>query len=534
LKQLNNQKDSHCDKDIKEGDKKELIGDISTLEYLVEKAFGFDKNKINKITSKIVELKPLIYKWRKIMGDGNCFYRAIMFSYIENLIFDRNIYLLRLICIEVNTIFNDSNPLMNKFSSELKKKYSKVERIFFDTMMLICDIVDLNEKKHIKKAYEVLFQVWNEYKEFDLIMIKYLRYKIYEYISQNKDKIVSKEFNSKVKDLIPEKYIKDDSYKFDEFYQQELLEIYKDAESITICIIPFVLKVDVTILPYDFENTNNNQNVFKCFLPDKHKIVLLLRKGHYDLIYSKEYFDKFYKYLTNYNELKNVKSILSTETLLSMENIERLTNFSNTQILNTLKKNVSRRQEKLETPSNKNSGEQKNFDIRSYNTTEETKNTDTPKSFSNEDRTEFDFKEYHSVQDKNSSLIKNKFNKVKHENKEFQDQIKEIKDNILTNLKRKTVNFEIFKNAYNHDMKKFQLSPLKQITEKLMMSCSKCGKSQICFTFYKQCKYCIEELIKINLMRRFKYFSTFSLDVLLNNLERSYSEILKKRCKTTL
>ena len=43
------------------------------------KKFFYQKNS----TINIVVLKPYIYNYRTIYGDGNCFYRAAIFRYLE-------------------------------------------------------------------------------------------------------------------------------------------------------------------------------------------------------------------------------------------------------------------------------------------------------------------------------------------------------------------------------------------------------------------------------------------------------------------
>jgi hypothetical protein len=40
-------------------------------------------------------LEKNIFRWRSIKGDGNCYYRAVIFSYLEDLILDKNILMLK-------------------------------------------------------------------------------------------------------------------------------------------------------------------------------------------------------------------------------------------------------------------------------------------------------------------------------------------------------------------------------------------------------------------------------------------------------
>ena len=77
------------------------IGPISTLEFMVESAFNFDSKQSKKMLLRIKSLRKHIFRWRTILGDGNCFFRAVIFSYFENLILEKNIILLKHICLEI-------------------------------------------------------------------------------------------------------------------------------------------------------------------------------------------------------------------------------------------------------------------------------------------------------------------------------------------------------------------------------------------------------------------------------------------------
>ena len=64
----------------------ESVGCILPLTYLIESKFLANMEKIKEIKDKYNALKPYIYNYRTINGDGNCFYRAVMFRYLEILI----------------------------------------------------------------------------------------------------------------------------------------------------------------------------------------------------------------------------------------------------------------------------------------------------------------------------------------------------------------------------------------------------------------------------------------------------------------
>ncbi len=75
--------------------------------------------------------------------------------------------------------------------------------------------------------------------------------------------------------------------------------MYVDAEKVIIYLTPFVFKINLEILIYDFGyNFSVEDKLFSCYLKDKPKISVLYRQIHYDLLYYQEYFEKYTKYLS--------------------------------------------------------------------------------------------------------------------------------------------------------------------------------------------------------------------------------------------
>ena len=46
----------------------------------------YKENPTNNVRYRVDELSMNYDSWRKIRGDGNCYYRAVAYSYLENLI----------------------------------------------------------------------------------------------------------------------------------------------------------------------------------------------------------------------------------------------------------------------------------------------------------------------------------------------------------------------------------------------------------------------------------------------------------------
>jgi hypothetical protein len=99
-----------------------------------------------------------------------------------------------------------------------------------------------------------------------------------------------------------------------------LLKLYTYAEKIAIYLTPFVLKCNVKIIFYDYGIDCNIQTKdFPSYLPNKQTLILLYRKCHYDLCYSKEYYRNYINYLNLYM-LSHTFQVVDDELIKYYEN----------------------------------------------------------------------------------------------------------------------------------------------------------------------------------------------------------------------
>jgi hypothetical protein len=288
-------------------DKYSNIGPVSTLDYLIE---GSSSTK-NSIIESMANLNDYIFRWRKIAGDGNCFYRAVIFSYFENIIVTKNIELLAYSIIELNYLFI-SPEIMNlvdcKTSQSVLEKLDLVTKI----LVLIYFALQLGTPQDIQRAYEMFLKAINKCRNFDLALILYFRLKMYQYVSNNTNKLYSTEFSVKIGNLLPIQYeTEDGNFLYEKFYDEYLLKMYQDAEKIVIYLTPFVLRINLKVIIYEFgAGMAEHNKELMCGLADKPVIAILYKHFHYDLVYSKEYFNEHTRYLSLYvNLTENLKII---------------------------------------------------------------------------------------------------------------------------------------------------------------------------------------------------------------------------------
>ena len=99
------------------------IGAIFPLERLIEYTFNNDSELLNQMISKYHLFEQYVFNYRTIKGDGNFYYRALMFRYFEIIILNKGISFLRNIIFNMKKSFISDEIMsrkeikMNKYSS---------------------------------------------------------------------------------------------------------------------------------------------------------------------------------------------------------------------------------------------------------------------------------------------------------------------------------------------------------------------------------------------------------------------------------
>ena len=296
---------------------------INNVENLVESNFAYDKSYKEEISKHILLLNNYIYRWRNINGDGNGFYRAIIFSLLENIILTNNIKLIKEIIILFDEKINVNNP--NVISRPYIKKYiNNIDKnLIFQILFLIYKAME--NPFSIGNPYEILIKSFNFCLPFDKGMIYFFRILIYEFILENSNKNYNEELNVKIGNLLPKEFITErGDFLYDIFFEDKLLKMDSEADKIIVYLTPFIIKCDINIIIYNFEKEEPvYQKLLKCGMNNKFKMNLLFRAIYYDIIYDKNYYEKFQKQFGIYkyqNDKLNNKDSLNLQQLKKEQN----------------------------------------------------------------------------------------------------------------------------------------------------------------------------------------------------------------------
>ena len=295
------------------------VGTLSSLDFLIETTYYSQESRIKMMFNDKAKLKPYIYKFRNVLGDGDCFYRGVIFCFLENIILTNNIMKMKELLVLYDEKINLKNPLIKKHEYlKLMEKLkisivSQTLRVFIESM----------ETKDIHSTYIIFLKIILYCSDFDDSIIYFTRYLLYEYISLNENKIYSKENQIELGCFLPEDFVKDkgkyNEYFFENFYSLQLMKPKSFAEKIVIYITPFVFNCTLNILLYDYgENSFVQEKEIVGEKEGELQINLLFRKAHYDIYYKKDY------YLKYSDHLDTISNIQEDITFLNAKNPEAL------------------------------------------------------------------------------------------------------------------------------------------------------------------------------------------------------------------
>jgi hypothetical protein len=286
-----------------------MIGEFNTLGSLIEKVYGYKEEKKRIMIQKYKLLNQDIFKHRTIYGDGNCFYRSVLFSYLEQLILFKELNTIK------NFIFDVKAFLYSNSVKEICERLDYPPK--FDKLLIIRVLILIYtgvKNNKIKETYSIFVKAFNNLKLFDEGLIMYLRFCLFRYIKENEKKLYSKEFAINIGNLLPEQFeTKDGKFLFNDFYYKYLLKQGKIAEKIIIYMTPYVLcsKLEVVMFEMDTDwrksfgffgekNTVNNLNTVLVYLQD-----------HYELIYTCEFYQRFYNVFKNYSDFSYRNQVMT-------------------------------------------------------------------------------------------------------------------------------------------------------------------------------------------------------------------------------
>ena len=280
-----------------------MVSKISYIKYMLYKSRDIDNKDINEMKKRMEEENDL-FAWRDIFPGPESFFRGVMYFFLEDIILSRNINAYRYFLYHLNKNIEDQyfQRILKYYKIDSMK--TKVILILIYYALSIQDV-----EVSIETAHSLFVKIYNFDINFDLLLILNLKFIIYKYLKVNEKKLYTREYPVPMGSLLPNRYKNNTSYNFKDFYDNNLLQLNREAERITISVIPFILRQNLFIFSLDqksvnhiFVHTDNKENMNNI------PIRLFILNGSYEIVYSKEYYNKFQKVFSKFSSITNNKN----------------------------------------------------------------------------------------------------------------------------------------------------------------------------------------------------------------------------------
>ena len=194
--------------------------------------------------------------WRKVKGDGNCFYRAFLFAFFENIIFTSNISYL------VNILYDFKLKINKTKFREISVHYGFNVILCFKCLIMLYLSMTSKSRDTKVKSYTIFIKMLNNIKDFDYGLISYFHFLIFVFIENNKDNHYSEVFNVKIGNLLPKEYEDENgNQNFTLFYDNYLFKLFTEAEKIIIYISPFIFNIELNLYYENLQNPPEEEKI---------------------------------------------------------------------------------------------------------------------------------------------------------------------------------------------------------------------------------------------------------------------------------
>ena len=254
-----------------------------------------------------------IYKIRKIEKDKNNFIRCIIFSYLENLVLNKNIDVLKEFGEKINNkeLINVKNSIIN---DENKKRVIDILNIIISNLI----------KNNIDNAYSILLKSFIFIKEFSVFLNYLTRKLIYDFIIKNKNNFLSVDEPKKIFELLPKKYRQNNNGNESSFnnFLKDIIDMNFEIphNEIYSKVIPYIFEIDLNVRVLNNKNFSDENEIKYKYKGNDNLSLIYNEKGKYFSInYPKNYYQKFEKYLSIVSQVcKQCKNIVETNNIFKL------------------------------------------------------------------------------------------------------------------------------------------------------------------------------------------------------------------------
>lgn len=226
-------------------------------------------------------------KYRKVYKDGDSFFRAFMFSYLEKLILSQNVHEIKILIYEIE------NQISTKFI------YRDCRIPLLEVIIIFQMILEYTKNNQYYEAIKTLNRGFCMNQHFTNSLIKIMKILIGEFISLNYMNFNNEELLQLINEYYFDKETKE--FKYKEYITNNVLLMQTEPDLFQVFLTPYVFKNASLKIYYNEENkikpssfTIQSYNKEKGIDENKQieiELVFSLKKG-YSIIYYEDYFQK--------------------------------------------------------------------------------------------------------------------------------------------------------------------------------------------------------------------------------------------------
>ena len=228
-----------------------------------------------------------IYKIRNIGKDKNNFINCVIFSYLENLVLNKNID-------GIKELINKINEIKLTFGNINEQNKKKIIDILY---ILISYLTQENKDK----AYMILLKSFIFLEDFILFFNYFTKKLIYDYIIKNLNNSLSPEEPKKIFELLPNQYNQDKNGNQQLLNDLMNMNFEISYNEIYSKVIPYIFHLDLIIIVYKEDNTDIKEIKYKYNGNDSLNLIYFEKEKYFSIFYSKDFYQKFITFLNIVN-----------------------------------------------------------------------------------------------------------------------------------------------------------------------------------------------------------------------------------------
>ncbi len=245
----------------------------------------FAETQYSKVLQEMKpELQSRFLFFRHILGDGNCYYRAVIFSYLERLV-----------------LKGQANSFLKLLHDPHYAVHGEDQEITKTLETKLSALIDTQYYGGVFAGLQKLYECFNQDTELDRAAVQWLRCATAAFMRRNRGLVIN--------GISLEAFAKVSNMAFDEYIYEQVLKMGTNAATMVLTVVPLLLQIGVDVLVLNpIANAPPKNGVSVASYTAKHQdivpvdflvgleaesITVMFMPGHYQIVYPIEDLAKY-------------------------------------------------------------------------------------------------------------------------------------------------------------------------------------------------------------------------------------------------